>query len=136
MQFMLEIQTETALPLTRAMLPFFRTEDDEPFLVTAVDFAVPLKYEVLKKLDGKCFVALFTCVSTRAVYFKLCHDLSAVEFQKILKEFVVRKRPPQMMISDNAKTFVATGKWLFTLREDKNLANFLATQAIKWRLNQ
>ena len=40
-----------------------------------------------------------------------------------------------MMISDNSKTFVATGKCLFTLRKDENLANYLATQAIKWRFN-
>ena len=123
------------LPPTRAMLPHFRTEDVEPFTVTDVDFAGPLKYKALEKSVGKCYVALFTCASTRAVYLKLCHDLSAGEFQKILKEFVVRKGPPQMMISDNGKTFEATGKWLLTLSKDENLANYLGTQAIKWRFN-
>ena len=123
------------LPPTRAMLPHFRTEDVEPFTVTGVDFAGPLKYKAPEKSVGKCYVALFTCASTRPVYLKLCRDLSAGEFQKILKEFVARKGPPQMMMSDNAKTFVATGKWLLTLSKDENLANYLATQAIKWRFN-
>ncbi|XP_065668049.1 uncharacterized protein LOC136088288 [Hydra vulgaris] len=123
------------LPPTRAMLPRFRTENIEPFTVTGVDFAGPLKYKAQGKLVEKCYVALFTCACTRAVYLRLCHDLTAGEFQRILKEFVVRKGPPQMMISDNAKTFVATGKWLLTLKKDENLANYLATTAIKWRFN-
>ncbi|XP_065642900.1 uncharacterized protein LOC136074502 [Hydra vulgaris] len=104
------------LPPTRAMLPHFRTEDVEPFTVTGVDYASPLKYKAPS-------------------YLKLCHDLSAGEFQKILKEFVARKGTPQMMISHNAKTFVATGKWLLTPSEDENLANYLGSQAIKWRFN-
>ncbi|XP_065664579.1 uncharacterized protein LOC136086222 [Hydra vulgaris] len=112
------------LPPTRAMLPHFRTEDVEPSTVTGVDFAGPLKYKAPEKSVGKCYVALFTCASTRAG-----------EFQTILKEFVARKRPPQTIISDNAKTFVATGKWLLTVSKDENLANYLGTQAIKWRFN-
>ena len=123
------------LPPTRAMLPHIRTEDVEPFTVTGVDFADPLKYKAPEKSVGKCYVALFTCASTRAVCLKHFHDLSAGEFQKILKEFVARKGPPQMIISDNAKTFVATGKWLRTLIKDKNLANYLGAQTIKWRFH-
>ena len=63
------------------MLPGFRTNDIEPFAVTGVDFAGPLKYKETNKSFGKCYVALFTCASTRAVYLKLCHDLTAEEFQ-------------------------------------------------------
>ena len=71
------------LPPKRAMLPSFRTNDIEPFAVTGVDFAGPLKYKEANKSFGKCYVALFTCASTRAVYLKLCHDLSAEEFQRV-----------------------------------------------------
>ncbi|XP_047139059.1 uncharacterized protein LOC124814979 [Hydra vulgaris] len=119
------------------MLSHFRTDNVEPFAVSGVDFAGPLKYKVPKNftLIKKCYVALFTCASTKAVYLKLCHDLSAVKFQGVLKEFVARKRTPQMIISDNAKTFVATGNWLLTLKNDENIANYLAIQAIKWRFN-
>ncbi|XP_004208728.3 uncharacterized protein LOC101238494 [Hydra vulgaris] len=123
------------LPPTKAMLPHFRTDNVKPFAISGVDFAGPLKYKVSKYSIKKCYVALFTCVSTRAVYFKLCHDLSAIEFQRVLKEFVARKRPPQMIISDNAKTFVATRKWLLTLKNDENIAKYLTIQAIKWRFN-
>ncbi|XP_047137790.1 uncharacterized protein LOC124814296 [Hydra vulgaris] len=40
-----------------------------------------------------------------------------------------------MIVKVNAKTFLATGKWLLTLKNNKNIANYNATQAIKWRFN-
>ncbi|XP_047122977.1 uncharacterized protein LOC124806269 [Hydra vulgaris] len=112
-------RVKALLPPTKEMLPHFRTDNVELFAVSDVDFAGPLKYKVPKISIKKCYVALFTCASTRAVYLKLCHDLSAVEFQNILKEFDARKGPPQMIISDNAKTIEATWKWLLTLKNDK-----------------
>ncbi|XP_065665443.1 uncharacterized protein LOC136086875 [Hydra vulgaris] len=114
------------LPPTKAILPHFRTDNVEPFAVSVVNFAEPLKYKVPKNSIRKCYVALFTCASTRAIHLKLCHDLSSVELQRILKKFVARKGPPLMIISDNAKTFLAIGKWLLTLKNDENLANYLA----------
>ena len=39
------------------------------------------------------------------------------------------------MISDTAKTFLATRKWLLKLEKDENLSNYLATQAVKWWFN-
>lgn len=40
-----------------------------------------------------------------------------------------------MMVSDNGKTFIATGKWLSVLKKDHNLASYLATQSIIWKFN-
>jgi len=65
----------------------------------------------------------------------LCHDLSAEEFQRALKEFVARRGCPQIIVSDNGKTFVATGKWLSKLKKDQRLANYLGGLEIKWKLN-
>lgn len=80
-------------------------------------------------------MALFTCASTRAVHLKLCKDLTAREFQRSLKEFVARRGSPTAIVSDNAKTFQATKKWLKTLKKDEDLFNFLATKEIEWRFN-
>ncbi|KAK3731629.1 hypothetical protein QZH41_015885, partial [Actinostola sp. cb2023] len=41
----------------------------------------------------------------------------------------------KMMVSDNGKTFIATGKWLSVLKKDHNLASYLATQSIIWKFN-
>ena len=119
----------------KSMLPEFRAQLSEPFAFTGVDFAGPIVYKIKKSTYGKSYVALFTCASTRAVHLKLCKDLSAQEFKRTMKEFVARRGPPQVMVSDNGRTFVATKKWLKTLVKNGDLMNFLAVQRIKWKFN-
>ncbi|XP_078361896.1 uncharacterized protein LOC144646227 [Oculina patagonica] len=118
-----------------SILPSFRTELSNPFTATGVDFAGPVYYKITKSTTSKAYIALFTCASTRAVHLKLCRDLSAEEFQRALKEFVARRGCPQTIVSDNGKTFVATGKWLSKLKKDQSLADYLGTLEIKWRFN-
>ena len=78
----------------KSMLPEFRAQLSEPFAFTGVDFAGPITYNIKKSIFGKSYVALFTCASTRAVHLKLCRDLSALEIQRTMKEFVARRGPP------------------------------------------
>ena len=119
----------------KSMLPDFRIELEEPFAVTGVDFAGPIEYKESKKVIGKAYVALFTYTSTRAVQLKLCKNLTAEEFKIAFKEFMARRGTPKMMISDNAKTFITTSKWLKKLRHDPVLMDYLAEQRISWRFN-
>ena len=116
-------------------LPVFRVELSDPFAVTGVDFAGPVHYKIKKSVTAKAYVALFTCASTRAVHLKLCRDLSAIEFQRALKEFVARRGCPQTIVSDNGKTFVTTGKWLSVLKKNHSLANYMGALNIKWKFN-
>lgn len=74
-----------------SMLPVFRAELSDPFAAIGVDFAGPVYYKIKKSATAKAYIALFTCASTRAVHLKLCRDLTAVEFQRALKEFVARR---------------------------------------------
>ena len=107
-------------------LPRFRTEFTEPFNVTGVDFAGPLLYKSGNNGTSKAYITLFTCASTRAVHLKLCKDMTVMEFKRGLKEFVVRRGAPEMIVSDNAKTFQAAKKWLSTLRKDEDLFSYCA----------
>ena len=116
-------------------LPVFRVELSDPFAVTGVDFAGPVHYKIKKSVTAKAYVALFTCASTRAVHLKLCRDLSAIEFQRALKEFVARRGCPQTIVSDNGKTFVTTGKWLSVLKKNHSLANYMGALNIMWKFN-
>ena len=129
-------------PPQTGMLPSFRTEFEAPFTVVGVDFAGPLHYklepyEANKECphDGKCYIALFTCATTRAVYLKLCRTAGQDEFRQILKEFVTRRGSPKMIVSDNAKTFEATSEWLKTLKTDHDLNNNMTRENITWRFN-
>ena len=122
----------SASHVTTAALPTFRVEMSDPFAVTGVDFAGPVYYRVKKSVTAKAYIALFTCTSTRAVHLKLCRDLSSAEFQRALKEFIARRGCPQTVVSDNGKTFVATGKWLSTLKKDHNRERFEPRSHFKW----
>ena len=119
----------------KSMLPKFRAQLSQPFAFTGVDFAGPIIYKIKKSTFGKSYVALFTCASTRAVHLKLCKDMSALEFKRTMKEFVARRGLPQVMVSDNGRTFVATNKWMKTLVKNEDLMNFLAVRRIKWKFN-
>ena len=48
----------------QSMLPEFRAQLSDPFVVTGVDFAGPILYKIKKSTFGKSYVALFTCSST------------------------------------------------------------------------
>jgi len=61
--------------------------------------------------------------------------LSAQEFQRAPKVFVARRGCPQTIVSDNGKTFVASGKWLLKLKKDQHLANYMGVLEIKWKFN-
>ena len=111
-------------PILESRLPLFRTELSDPF-------AGPVYYKITKSSTTKAYIALFTCASTRAVHLKLCRNLSATEFQRASKEFTARRGCPQTIVSDNGKTFVATGKWLSVLKRDHNLANFMGMLNLK-----
>ena len=115
---------------TQAMLPLHRTEFIEPFLGVGADFAGPMLYKRTAKETGKAHIALFTCSSTLAVHLRLTLDLSAPELIKALKEFVARRGTPKLIISDNARTFTATKKWLKTLLQNHELNDYLVNQRI------
>ena len=84
---------------------------------------------------ARAYITLFTCASTRAVHLKRCKDMTVMEFKRGLKEFVVRRGAPELIVSDNAKTFQAAKKWLLTLRKDEGLFNFLSAKEIEWKFN-
>ena len=109
---------------TISSLPSYRTNLTQPFSATGVDFAGPIYHKTGKKKVAKTYIALFTCASTRAVHLKLCKDLSATEFKRALKEFVARSGAPKLMISNNAKTFTATKKWLEGPKNDEDVNNY------------
>ena len=122
-------------PMTTAALPTYGVEMSDPLVVTGVDFARPVYYRVKNSVTAKAYIALFTCTGTQAVHLKLCCDLSCAEFQRALKEFIARRGCPQTLVSDNGKTFVATGKWLSTLKKDHNLASYIGALNIRWKFN-
>ena len=102
-----------------------------------MDFAGPLQYKETSRITQveSAYDVLFTCASTRAVHLNLTKDTTAPTFQMALKEFIARRAKPSMIISDNAKTFQATKRWLDVIQNDQDIHNYLAQQNIKRRFN-
>ena len=115
-------------------LPEFRVTPARPFQNCGVDFAGPL-YVLRRKSMKKVYITLFTYGVTRAIHLELVPDLSAETFKQTLKKFTARRGTPSLMVSDNAKTFEATAKWLKKLYRDPTVQHFLQENNIRWRFN-
>jgi len=120
------------VPSTSA-LPEYRTEGSRPFEVTGVDFAGPLRYNVGKKEEEKCYVIIFTCASSRAVHLEVARTQTADELKNKLNAFISCRARPCIIISDNAKVFKATADWIKTVRKSEKLQNYLARKNIRWQ---
>ena len=121
-------------------LPPFRVQEAPPFSSSGVDFAGPLyiKHENELSTDSttsKVWIALFTCCITRAVHLELVHDQSVPSFIRCLKRFCARRGTPSRIVSDNAKTFKATSKALYSLTKHDEVQQFSTTVGIKWIFN-
>ena len=70
-----------------APLPADRVTATKPFHVTGIDFAGPL-YVQGKPSPRKCYIALFTCATVRAVHLELCSNMTADAFLLAFQRFV------------------------------------------------
>ena len=85
-----------------------RVSDDLVFTKVGGDFARPLYVKNIYQSGGetyKCYIALFTCASTRAIhlwtYSRPVHEFIYTSFEEIHRE----KRIPGLIISDYGTTF-------------------------------
>ena len=120
-------------PTATADMPPFRVEASKPFETTGVDFAGPITFKITKKEQGKCYILLFTCATSRAVHLELTKTQTAEEFQTKLNSFTARRTRPKLIVSDNAKVFKSTATWINHIRKSEKLQNHLAKQDISWR---
>ena len=55
------------------------------------------------------FVFIFTCLNIRPVHFELLPDMSTQHFVLAFQRFCNMNTLPQILYSDNAKTFIKKG---------------------------
>ncbi|XP_061729164.1 uncharacterized protein LOC133534091 [Cydia pomonella] len=106
------------LPLARIQ-PYKR-----PFTNTAVDLFGPLTVTIGRRHE-KRWVALFTCLTTRAIHLEIVHSLSTDSAIMALRRLAARRGWPAVIYRDNATNFRgadvelrnAYKEWLPALRE-------------------
>ena len=117
-----------------APLPEFRVREGPPFSKVRVDFAWPLYI----KSNGsmvKTYIALFTCCITRAVHLELVETLNSSTFINCLRRFSARRGAPSLLVTDNAKNFKASAKFVRMLFKNESVQNHFSSKGITWRFN-
>lgn len=98
-----------------ADLPGFRVQEAHPFSVVGVDYAGPLQMKELslrKARICKVYIAVFVCMTTKAVHLESVTALSTDAFLLTLDRFVARRGLPSSIYSDCGTNFVGAAKQL------------------------
>ncbi|XP_067205343.1 uncharacterized protein [Linepithema humile] len=120
-------------------LPAFRISPSRPFLHTGVDYAGPFAI-IMRKSRGqkayKAYIAVFVCLSTRAVHSELVIDLSTESFLAVFKRFASCRGIPSDLYSNNGTNFQGAEKELSTtfcrIVNSSDLGTQLATDGTSW----
>ncbi|XP_055715003.1 uncharacterized protein LOC129809212 [Phlebotomus papatasi] len=109
-----------------------------PFKSTGVDFAGPLilKTGFRKGTTTKAYIALFVCMSTKALHLELVSSLTTEAFIASLRRLVARRGIPSHIFSDNGTTFVGADRELKNLltssASQEEITTFLSTLEVQW----
>ncbi|KRX36653.1 hypothetical protein T05_13844 [Trichinella murrelli] len=95
-----------------AALPSSRVVEAAAFAHTGMDFAGPLLIRVGKKATFKCYVCLFTCMASRAVHLELVPEMTTARVMQALRRFIARRGRPEIIQSDNFRSFKAAASKL------------------------
>ncbi|XP_053596241.1 uncharacterized protein LOC128668099 [Microplitis demolitor] len=124
------------------ILPEPRVTPSRPFLRVGVDYCGPL-YIKEKRFRNrsrlKVYVAIYVCMSTKAVHLELVSDLTTEAFIGSLRRLFSRRGKSLEIYSDNATNFVGANRelnelqTLFNSEEHKNsVLSFLTSERITW----
>lgn len=122
-------------------LPTPRVTPNKVFLCSGVDYAGPINIRVSKGRGNKSYkgyIALFICLSTRAIHLEAVSDMTTKGFLAAFRRFVARRGRCAELFSDNGTNFVGAARELLDLfKEEKSkfvseLSEELANNGTKW----
>lgn len=96
-------------------LPKARVTPSRPFSHAGVDFAGPIQILNSKGRGAKttkAYIAIFVCMSTKAIHLELVGDLSSAAFIGAFKRFCSRRGRCSHLWSDQGRNFVGANKEL------------------------
>ena len=126
-----------AKPATQRMADLHQSrlaEGMPPFSYSAVDYFGPLDVMYARNRVKKVWGALFTCLTTRAIYLDMAPSLSSDDFLLLLRRFISIYGRPVRMHSDNGTNFVGGERLLreavLELHGDDKLSTFYRKECI------
>lgn len=121
------------LPLPRVTPP------SHSFAHCGLDYAGPVKVRASAGrgiTSRKAYIALFVCLSTRAIHLELVGDYTTAAFRNAFSRFCARRGLPTSVYSDNGTTFVGADRELFEAHRaalrDSSFQNATASDNVSW----
>lgn len=116
-------------------LPLDRLQHHRPpFSCVGLDYFGPLEVTV-KRSREKRYVALFTCLVTRAIHLEVVGSLTADSAIMALRRFIARRGCPLKIISDNGTAFVGANRILkeaWAAVDHTRVMDFAASHNVEW----
>lgn len=103
-----QCQRKWARPIRQKMgdLPAIRSDQSHVFCNVRVDYAGPVYIFHGRGIKPvKTYIALFVCMTTRAVHLELAADATTASFLAVLDRFCGRRGTPNRIFSDNGGNF-------------------------------
>ena len=128
------------LPQQLGQLPADRVSTTPAFQTTGIDYAGPFtlkKGHTRKPVLIKSYLALFVCLSTKAVHIEVVSDMTTSAFIAALKRFIARRGCPTTIHSDNGSNFIGAKnqlKQLYSFLRSKDLNSSVSQHLLKQRI--
>ena len=100
------------------------------FTNVGLDYFGPLEVTIGRRKE-KRYVALYTCMVSRAVHLEVVGSLSADGAIMSLRRFIARRGSPSKIFSDNGTAFIGASRQLTALYNSK-VEDFAANNKISW----
>ncbi|XP_055859179.1 uncharacterized protein LOC129921394 [Episyrphus balteatus] len=123
-------------------LPSYRIQPNRPFTNTGLDYAGPLTIRLSRCRNAKtskAYIALFVCMTTKAIHLELVNDLTTDAFIAAFRRFVSRRGKCSNVYSDNGTNFQGARRCLtemhkLLMEQSHNdvITDALAKDGIAW----
>ncbi|XP_062538389.1 uncharacterized protein LOC134206677 [Armigeres subalbatus] len=119
-----------AIPPMAPLPPARLAHHERAFTYTGVDYFGPLLVK-LGRSNVKRWIALFTCLTVRAVHLEVAYSLSTESCISCVRRFVGRRGPPAEFFSDNGTNFQGADRVL-RHQISQGLSSTFTTTNTKW----
>lgn len=115
--------------------PKVRVQLTPPFYNIGLDYMGPIQ---LKNFSQKCWILLFTCLTTRCIHLEFVVSLSVNHFLNAFRRFISRRGIPRNIWSDNAPQLKHSAQVLPEVLKlsdyfkDNSIKNYFVTENIHW----
>ncbi|XP_067637293.1 uncharacterized protein [Eurosta solidaginis] len=109
----------------------------KPFTYVGLDYMGPFTV-VSGRRSEKRWIALFTCLTTRAVHLEIARDLSTDTCLMCIRNFMNRRGTPVRIRSDNGTNFIGADRELkrqLSELENGKIADALSKKRVEWVFN-